>query len=1166
MVENCETPTLRRPSPHFRAARGRKGRDCETIKRNLFGSLCPLALIMASMLVQPPGSTSVAPNDGTQTRASRHSSRTCDVLSQNCRGLKTDARITEIVSEMATRHVWAAGLQETWRSGRDEFSEGGYCFLGVGPTNQQGRGSSGVALVLSRSATSAWQAAGAVVHADLGPRIIAAPLLATDARTRRPLGVYLVSAYAPVSTASELEWDGYYSALATAIARMPSGYVLVVCSDANASIGRGCRDTDELSTRYGAVGPHGLDHVNTSGQRLRSFMELHQLASLASFFRKAHYGTWMHPRSKRLQQLDHIFVSRSEVYRFTDAGSCSGQLIDSDHRAVRCTLRISTGFQRKPDPRARLSRLDYTSLYQESDQKAFACSVLDHLRTQLPPTSPPPLPSPPSASSPPIMPPVPYSALADALRSTAIATLPKRNRPTPSWFAAQADKLRSLIKARNIAFDARQQQPNTTTTAYLQQARSTLQAAVREAKSAWINSQCTLVNEGIVSARGSKTAWETVGLLRAGLQGVVRRAAPAKMRKPDGSLATTPEENAAVFAAHFEKLYGVTQPLDRTVLDELPQRAVLQGLDGDPTDKEIRWALGRLHDTGPGVSGLPARVWKALGSTDDSFALVRQMVLTFWSSEEMPTEWETGLLKILPKKGDKSLPGNYRGIMMLEVAYKIVANILHARLTPVCESVDHLDHESQCGFRGGRGGADAIFTLKQLIRKRREHGLETWVLFIDLVKAFDRVPREALLDPDDGLLWLVLLRYGVPRKLVTLLKAMHKKVLVQFDVDGVLKTLEAIIGVKQGDLLGPQLFTFFIAAVMETWRSSSTHEFPTFRSRPDYQMTGRRSTARGDEFSISDLEYADDTGLPFCSRSDLDEQTPRVVTHFKRWGMEVHEGILDSNGDVEKDSKSEIVFCSAPLHTYTDASTFDGADLSHVLLPQGRFMPIVTEFPYLGDIVARDGSDGSAVDSRISKAGKAFGALRKCVFSSTSVTSVAKRAVYQSIILSILLYGAEGWSLTERHRQQLRVFHAQCLRAMCRITRKHTWDHHISTQELGQRLGIETIDTYITRRQLRWGGHVRRMDYDSRLPRRMLSSWVAHPRPRGAPKMTYGRSFCKALKQFHIDSETWPDLASDRSVWRETLRLGQPAIRRSTRIARGPRPQLPAALRPRPRV
>ena len=621
-----------------------------------------------------------------------------------------------------------------------------------------------------------------------------------------------------------------------------------------------------------------------------------------------------------------------------------------------------------------------------------------------------------------------------------------------------------------------------------------------------------------------------------------------------------------MFADHFQKLYGTKQPIDPTVLEQLPQRPVLPGLDGDPTDKEIRWALSRLHDTGPGPSGLPARVWKALSSTAESFALVRQMVLSFWASEEMPTEWETGLLKILPKKGDKSLPGNYRGIMMLEVAYKIVALILHARLTPVCESVDHLDHETQCGFRGGRGCSDAIFTLKQLLRKRREHGLETWVLFIDLVKAFDRVPREALLHPDDGLLWLVLLRFGVPPKLVSLLKAMHKTVLVQFDVDGIVKTIAAIIGVKQGDLLGPLLFTFFVAAVMETWRSSSSYQLPTFRSARDFQMTGRRSTARGDEFTVPDELYADDTALPFCSRADLDVQSPRLMAHFARWGLEVHEGILDSNGSVAKESKSEVLFCSAPLHTYMEPSTFDGADLSYVLLPHSRFMPIVSEFPYLGDIVARDGGDGSAVDRRISSAGKAFGALRKVLFSSTSVNFAAKRAVFESIILSILLYGCESWSLTELHLQRLRLFHAQCLRAMCRVTRKHVWDHHIPTQELGQRLGIETIDTYVTRRQLRWLGHVRRMDYDRRLPRHMLSAWAPHPRPLGAPKMTYGRSIRKALDKFHIDHATWTELAADRPAWRETLRLGQPTIRRSIRIAQRPRAQLPPALRPRPRM
>ncbi len=53
---------------------------------------------------------------------------------------------------------------------------------------------------------------------------------------------------------------------------------------------------------------------------------------------------------------------------------------------------------------------------------------------------------------------------------------------------------------------------------------------------------------------------------------------------------------------------------------------------------------------------------------------------------------EIGLLSILPKKGDLSNPEIYRGIMMLEVAYKIVADILLTVLKPIKESVQ-LDPE-----------------------------------------------------------------------------------------------------------------------------------------------------------------------------------------------------------------------------------------------------------------------------------------------------------------------------------------------------------------------------------------------------------------------------------------------------------------------------------------
>ena len=107
-------------------------------------------------------------------------------------------------------------------------------------------------------------------------------------------------------------------------------------------------------------------------------------------------------------------------------------------------------------------------------------------------------------------------------------------------------------------------------------------------------------------------------------------------------------------------------------------------------------AVGKLNNTGPGASGLQAIVWKALISTDVGFALVVHMVRVFWETEQVPPEWEVNLLKVLPKKGDLSLPGNYRGIMMLEVCSKIVDIVLDMRLTPICEA---LDHEEQCGFR-----------------------------------------------------------------------------------------------------------------------------------------------------------------------------------------------------------------------------------------------------------------------------------------------------------------------------------------------------------------------------------------------------------------------------------------------------------------------------------
>ena len=137
---------------------------------------------------------------------------------------------------------------------------------------------------------------------------------------------------------------------------------------------------------------------------MRIFLETHGLASLASFFRKSHYGTWQHPRSKQQHQLDHVLATHSALGRFSDAGSRSGQLIGSDHRAFSCKLRVGLAAQlqrKRVNARSNLARLDYSSLRDKRAAAAFSNNVLERLGL-VPPTPPPlstPLP-PPLLSSP----------------------------------------------------------------------------------------------------------------------------------------------------------------------------------------------------------------------------------------------------------------------------------------------------------------------------------------------------------------------------------------------------------------------------------------------------------------------------------------------------------------------------------------------------------------------------------------------------------------------------------------------------------------------------------------------------------------------------------------------------------------------------------------------
>jgi hypothetical protein len=77
------------------------------------------------------------------------------------------------------------------------------------------------------------------------------------------------------------------------------------------------------------------------------------------------------------------------------------------------------------------------------------------------------------------------------------------------------------------------------------------------------------------------------------------------------------------------------------------------------------------------------------------------------------------------------------------------------------------------------------------------------------------------------------------------------------------------------------------------------------------------------------------------------------------------------------------------------------------------------------------------------------------------VTYEGKRKVYEGLVLAILLYSSGCWCLRESEVQELRSFHHDCVRTMCRISMWHVGRYSITNRELLGRLGLQTMGTYI---------------------------------------------------------------------------------------------------------
>ena len=196
---------------------------------------------------------------------------------------------------------------------------------------------------------------------------------------------------------------------------------------------------------------------------------------------------------------------------------------------------------------------------------------------------------------------------------------------------------------------------------------------------------------------------------------------------------------------------------------------------------------------------------------------------------------------------------------------------------------------------------------------------------------------------------------------------------------------------------------------------------------------------------------------------------------------------------------------------------------------EGRQLECTSSFTYLGSIVTPDGGTEKDIQARLGKARVAFQKLRN-LWKSSNISKNTKIKIFNSCVLSVLLYGAESWRIIEKDLNKLSTFHNTCLRKILKIF----WPNKITNTELHRRTGSSDMQGILKKKRWKWIGHVMRKSQDDIT--RVALRWTPEGKRRqGRPKITWRRTVEAEMK---AAGKTWGQLqtdAQDREAWRKLV-------------------------------
>ena len=143
---------------------------------------------------------------------------------------------------------------------------------------------------------------------------------------------------------------------------------------------------------------------------------------------------------------------------------------------------------------------------------------------------------------------------------------------------------------------------------------------------------------------------------------------------------------------------------------------------------------------------------------------------------------------------------------MLAFLSKVFAIIIEGRITHYQWIMGQIN-PAQFGFTKGRRTLDAVFVLDTLMAQARAEKRPLYVAFIDFQKAYDLVDRDCL--------FYKMLNYGIDGPILNTIVGMYRAVrsILRMGTMGheVSEVIEQLVGLRQGCVLSPCLFTLYIA-------------------------------------------------------------------------------------------------------------------------------------------------------------------------------------------------------------------------------------------------------------------------------------------------------------------------------------------------------------------